>query len=106
GVELALRSKQRCSRWAIELTRANITRSVLDRRRQVIHRYAASPHCSRIGLNSNRGFCSVNVNSTDARQDADALTDLRASVVIKLSGCDRVGGERDVHYRLVIWIRL
>ena len=80
--ELALRLKKESVVFAVKLTRPCVTRPVFQCRGQVIDCQVASRHRRRVCLDSHGRLSTVHGDLANPRQNADALTDLRVSVVI------------------------
>ena len=104
--QLAVRAQERGAAGAVELARPRVARAVADGVGQVIDRNPAGRHRRGIGLDAHRRLRAVDIDAAHARQDADALADLRAAVVVDLAGGDRVARQPDVHDRLVVGIGL
>ncbi len=82
--ELALRLQEERAMRAVELPRAFVAGAGLDRRGQIVDRHSANGQGRRIGLDPHGRFRAVRVHPRDARQDADALRDLGAGIVVQL----------------------
>ena len=104
--ELALRSQDRGLGRTVQLARARVTGSVLNRRIEIVDRNAARPHRRRISFDTNRRFGSVNVYLRHAGQNAQALAHLRARIVVQLAGRHRVADHCEIHDWLVVGVRL
>ena len=85
---------------------AGVAGAVLDRVGQIFQRDVADRHRRGIGLDAHRRLRAVDRNLAHARQNADALADLRVGVVVELAVRHRVADQRDVHDRLVVRVRL
>src|SRR5580658_720076 len=104
--QLALRLKQECAVRAVELPGAGVSRAVANGADQIVEREVACRHLRRIGLDAHSRLRAIYGNLADARQNADALADLRAGVIPELTFGDAVAAEADVDQRLIVRICL
>src|SRR6266446_5437365 len=63
-------------------------------------------HRRRIGLDAHGGLAAEDAHAAHAGQDADALPDLGARVIVEPPRRGRVAGQGDVHDRLIVRVRL